>query len=112
MIGLPPAAGFISKWYLGVGAIEAGSYWVILVLLASSAMNAAYFLPIVYRAWFCEPDQKVVQRLRSGRFETQALLLIPVVVTGILSLLAGVFAAVAGSPLSIARIIAEKLYQL
>ncbi len=112
MIGLPPAAGFISKWYLGVGAIEVGSYWVILVLLASSAMNAAYFLPIVYRAWFCEPDQKVVQRLRSGRFETQALLLIPVVVTGILSLLAGVFAAVAGSPLSIARIIAEKLYQL
>jgi len=111
MIGLPPVAGFISKWYLGLGAVEAGSYWVILVLLASSAMNAAYFLPIVYRAWFCEPEHEVVPRLRSGRFETQALLLIPVVVTGILSLLAGVFAAVAGSPLSIAREIAEKLYQ-
>ncbi len=110
MIGLPPVVGFISKWYLGIGAVEAGSYWVVLVLLASSALNAAYFLPIVYRAWFCEPEHEVVPRLRSGRLETQALLLIPVVVTGILSLAAGVFAAMAGSPLSIAREIAEKLY--
>ncbi len=110
MIGLPPVAGFISKWYLGLGAVEAGSYWVILVLLVSSALNAAYFLPIVYRAWFCEPEHEFVPRLRPGRLETQALLLIPVVVTGILSLAAGVFAATAGSPLSIAREIAEKLY--
>jgi len=110
MIGLPPVAGFISKWYLGLGAVEAGSYWVVLVLLASSALNAAYFLPIVYRAWFCEPEHEYVPRLRSGRLETHALLLIPVVVTGILSLAAGVFASMAGSPLSIAREIAEKLY--
>ena len=112
MIGVPPVAGFISKWYLGLGAVEAGSYWVVLVLLASSALNAAYFLPIVYRAWFCEPDHEVVKRLRSGRLETQALLLIPVVVTGILSLTSGVFAAVTGSPLSIAREIIEKFYFL
>lgn len=112
MIGVPPVAGFISKWYLGLGAVEAGSYWVVLVLLASSALNAAYFLPIVYRAWFCEPDQEVVERLRSARLETQALLLIPVVVTGILSLTSGLFAAVTGSPLSIAREIIEKFYLL
>ena len=112
MIGLPPVAGFISKWYLGLGAVEAGSYWVVLVLLVSSALNAAYFLPIVYRAWFCEPEHEVVPQLRSGRLETQALLLIPVVITGILSLAAGVFAAMAESPLSIAREIAEKLYLL
>ena len=111
MIGLPPVAGFISKWYLGLGAVEAGSHWVVLVLLASSALNAAYFLPIVYRAWFCEPDYEV-SRLRSSRLETQALLLIPVVVTALLSLAAGVFAATVGSPLSIAREIAEKLYLL
>jgi multicomponent Na+:H+ antiporter subunit D len=112
MIGLPPVAGFVSKWYLGLGAVEAGSYWVILVLLGSSALNASYFLPILYRAWFCEPEHDFVQRRRSGRLETQALLLIPVVVTGVLSLAAGVFAAVAGSPLSIAREIAERLYLL
>jgi multicomponent Na+:H+ antiporter subunit D len=109
MIGLPPVAGFVSKWYLGLGAVEAGSYWVILVLLASSALNAAYFLPIVYRAWFFEPEYEA-SRLRSSRLEAQAFLLIPVVVTGLLSLAAGVFAAMAGSPLSIAREIAEQLY--
>ncbi len=112
MIGLPPVAGFISKWYLGLGAVEAGSYWVVFVLLASSALNAAYFLPIVYRAWYCEPDYEVSRLRNSGRLEAQALLLIPVVVTGILSIAAGVFAAMAGSPLSIAREIAEKLYLL
>jgi multicomponent Na+:H+ antiporter subunit D len=110
MIGLPPVAGFVSKWYLGLGAVEVGSYWVVLVLLGSSALNAAYFLPIVYRAWFCEPEHEFVPRLRTGRLETQALLLIPVVVTGLFSLAAGVFAAAVGSPLSIAREIAEKLY--
>ena len=110
MIGLPPVAGFISKWYLGLGAIETGSYWVVLVLLVSSALNAAYFLPIIYRAWFCEPDQELVAQLRKSRLETSALLLIPVVITGLLSLAAGVFAASAGSPLAIAREIAQKLY--
>ena len=111
MIGLPPVAGFVSKWYLGLGAVEAGSYWVVLVLLASSALNAAYFLPILYRAWFCEPDYQAT-RLRPGRLETQAFLLIPVVVTGLLSLAAGMFAATNFSPLAIAREIAEKLYLL
>lgn len=110
MIGLPPVAGFVSKWYLSLGAIEAGSYWVVLVLLGSSALNAAYFLPVVYRAWFCEPDEAVAPLRRTRGLETQALLLVPVVVTALLSLAAGIFAAVDGSPLSIAREIAEKMY--
>ena len=110
MIGLPPIAGFVSKWYLGLGAVEAGSYWVVLILLASSALNAAYFLPIVYRAWFCEPDQKEVLPKYTGPFEAKALLLIPVVLTGLFSLAAGLFAGSNYSPLAIAREIAEKLY--
>lgn len=90
--------------------MEAGSYWVVLVLLGSSALNAAYFLPIVYRAWFCETEHEAVPLRHSKGLETQALLLVPVVITGLLSLAAGVFAAVAGSPLTMAREIAEKLY--
>jgi len=50
-------AGFISKLQLGLGGIEAGEPWVIGVLALSSVLNAAYFLPIVYRAWFCPPDE-------------------------------------------------------
>lgn len=52
MIGLPPVAGFVSKWYLGMGAVEANMPWVIGVLVASSLLNSAYFLPILYRLWF------------------------------------------------------------
>ncbi len=55
MIGIPPIAGFVSKWYLGVGAIETGNAWVIAILAGSSVLNAIYFLPLVYRAWFVAP---------------------------------------------------------
>jgi multicomponent Na+:H+ antiporter subunit D len=52
VIGLPPLGGFISKWHLVLGSMEAGRSWVLAVLLVSSFLNAAYFLPIVYRAFF------------------------------------------------------------
>src|SRR5699024_7832527 len=48
MIGIPPVAGFVSKWYLGLGGLQAGAPWVLVVLAASTLLNAAYFLPIVY----------------------------------------------------------------
>jgi multicomponent Na+:H+ antiporter subunit D len=52
MMGVPPMAGFVSKWYLGLGGLEAGQGWVLLVLAASSLLNAAYFLPVIANAWF------------------------------------------------------------
>src|SRR5690606_26800320 len=55
MIGLPPTAGFISKWYLMHGAWTAESKFAIAVLFTSTLLNAAYFLPIVYRAFFRKP---------------------------------------------------------
>jgi multicomponent Na+:H+ antiporter subunit D len=51
MIGLPPVAGFISKWYLGAGAVAAGMDWVLGVLVASTLLNAVYFLPVIQRIW-------------------------------------------------------------
>ncbi|GAB4174934.1 MAG: proton-conducting transporter membrane subunit [Wenzhouxiangellaceae bacterium] len=52
MIGVPPTAGFVSKWYIIAGAFQADDLFVLAVLVASTALNAAYFLPIVYRAFF------------------------------------------------------------
>jgi multicomponent Na+:H+ antiporter subunit D len=52
MIGLPPTVGFISKWYILSGAIETQNILAILVIAASTVLNAAYFLPIVYVAFF------------------------------------------------------------
>jgi multicomponent Na+:H+ antiporter subunit D len=55
MIGLPPAVGFISKWYMLSGAMAAQQWLVAAVILLSTLLNAAYFLPIVYRAFFVAP---------------------------------------------------------
>ncbi|MDP2170708.1 MAG: proton-conducting transporter membrane subunit [Rhodocyclaceae bacterium] len=52
MIGLPPAAGFVSKWYLVSGAMSQGAWFALAVILLSTLLNAAYFLPIIWRAFF------------------------------------------------------------
>ncbi|ADU66592.1 NADH/Ubiquinone/plastoquinone (complex I) [Desulfurispirillum indicum S5] len=101
MIGIPPMAGFISKWYLGLGAVESRHYWVIAVLLASTILNAAYFLPLIYRAWFRQPTIEWPRPSELGfRHETHLGLLIPTLITALLALSAGLFAGVAYSPKS------------
>jgi multicomponent Na+:H+ antiporter subunit D len=52
MIGVPPTAGFVSKWYILAGAFEADNLVAVFTIIASTALNAAYFLPILYLAWF------------------------------------------------------------
>ena len=52
MIGLPPTAGFISKWYILQGALAAEHVFAIVVVVLSTLLNAAYFLPIVHAAFF------------------------------------------------------------
>ena len=52
MIGLPPAGGFISKWYMMLGAFQSEQAVVVGILIASTLLNAAYFIPIVYMAFF------------------------------------------------------------
>jgi len=58
IIGLPPTGGFLSKWYLVLGSLQAEQTAVLVVLLLSSLLNAAYFMPIVYRAFFSLPDSE------------------------------------------------------
>ncbi len=59
MIGVPPLSGFITKWHLALGAIEAREIALLGVLLASTLLNAAYFLPIIYKAFFDSPPVAV-----------------------------------------------------
>lgn len=113
MIGIPPIAGFVSKWYLGLGAVEADAYWVLLILAASSLLNAGYFLPILYRAWFRPPPETWPKEHHyPGRFETMGALLWPPLITAALCLVAGLFAAAPFSPLEWARLIAQREYGL
>lgn len=56
MIGVPPTAGFLGKWFMLSGAMEAGQWLAVGVIILSTVLNAAYFLPIVVSAFFREPD--------------------------------------------------------
>ncbi|WP_333587768.1 proton-conducting transporter transmembrane domain-containing protein [Phenylobacterium sp.] len=105
MIGAPPVAGFVSKWQLGVGGLEAGQPWVIFVLAASSLMNAAYFLPLIYRAWFLPPAADLPPRR-----ERPLLLILPALVTALAALMAGLLAGMEMSPLGWSRLILERAY--
>ena len=52
MAGIPPVCGFLSKWYLCLGSLEAKETVFVFILLSSSLLNVAYFFPIVYNAFF------------------------------------------------------------
>jgi multicomponent Na+:H+ antiporter subunit D len=108
MIGIPPIAGFISKWYLGLGALEAGQEWVILVLIGSSLLNAGYFLPIVYRAWFLPPPESWPDERNFGTLETKLSLLLPPLITAFFALIFGLFAASPFSPLEWVHLIIQR----
>jgi multicomponent Na+:H+ antiporter subunit D len=109
MIGLPPLAGFVSKWYLGVGGLAAGQPWVVAVLAVSTLLNALYFLPILRAAWF-EPAPAAWPHETRHRYETSLGLLVPPLVTAAFVVLAGVLAGTDLSPLGWARLVVEREY--
>jgi multicomponent Na+:H+ antiporter subunit D len=83
IIGLPPGGGFISKWYLVLGSLQSGRMPFLIVLLVSSLLNAAYFMPIVYRAFFVKPE--ATDPINPGS-EAPLYCLAPLVFTAIISI--------------------------
>ena len=81
IIGLPPCGGFISKWYLVLGSLEAGKIAVLVVLLVSSLLNAAYFMPIVYKAFFHAPSDPRDMKIK----EAPIFCIVPPAITAFLS---------------------------
>jgi len=112
MMGAPLTAGAISKAWLVEGATAAHMTWVVWVLWTSSLLNAAYFLPIVFRAWFHQrPDAWPDEHIPARRWrETVWLLLLPPLVTAAATLVVGIYADTAISPLAWAQLIANREY--
>jgi multicomponent Na+:H+ antiporter subunit D len=85
LAGIPPVGGFLSKWFLAQGTIAAGEPMLLVILLVSGLLNAGYFFPIVVRAFF----------KRSNDFkkfdEASPLMVVPLVITAVLSLMLGVY---------------------
>ena len=85
--GIPPICGFISKWYLCLGALEANEMIFLFVFLTSAFLDAAFFFPIVYRAFFKNPEADVKPHFD----EAPMFMVIPLTATAAISLVLGIF---------------------
>ena len=103
MVGLPLMAGFIAKWYLslGIGAGTAADWWILLVLVASSVLNLAYFLPIIIRAFF-RPSEGETPPVRWT-------LRVPVVITAAGVVVLGLWTVVPYSPFALCAQVAASV---
>ncbi len=83
MIGLPPLAGFFSKWYLAMGTVENGSWLFLAVILVSSLLNAVYFFRIIEKVYLSKTE------VAAEYNEAPASMLIPTIVLAIALLVIG-----------------------
>ena len=92
LIGIPPASGFISKWYLATGALDSGlevfSWLGPVVLLTSALLTAGYLLPITVNGFLpgAEYDYSGLQKREPNR-----TMLLPLLILAALTLLLGLF---------------------
>lgn len=102
LIGIPPASGFISKWYLAQGALRSGipvfSWLGPVVLLVSALLTAGYLLPVTMRGFFpgtgyLKPEQEEGRRavFFSVKKEASPLMLVPLMVLAVLAVALGIF---------------------
>jgi formate hydrogenlyase subunit 3/multisubunit Na+/H+ antiporter MnhD subunit len=92
MCGAPPVAGFLSKWYLCLGAVDSGHLIFLGVILTSSLLDVLYFFPIVKTAFFdATPDQAEIRNPGSPVKEWQRplylFMVIPLAITALFSIL-------------------------
>jgi multicomponent Na+:H+ antiporter subunit D len=85
MVGIPATSGFISKWYLALGALEVNKPIFAAVILISSLLNGVYYLPIIVNAFFAEPEGTVAKPKRLPLQMT-----VPLVVLGLGVLIFGI----------------------
>jgi multicomponent Na+:H+ antiporter subunit D len=88
MIGAPPVAGFVSKWYLLNGALEIHNIPILIVLMASTILNAGYFAPITFKAFF---QGKRGGWKRGDIKEAPATMVAPIVLASLISVALGLF---------------------
>lgn len=99
MIGLPPTAGFFSKWYLAIGSIEQSNWIFLIVLLVSSLLNAVYFFRVLERMYLRPQSEDILKeqqaKIEAGlqRNEVPASMLFPTLILGISLLILGIFNA-------------------
>jgi multicomponent Na+:H+ antiporter subunit D len=89
MIGLPPTAGFFSKWYLVTGAIQVHAWVFVAVLIGSSLLSAVYFFRVIEWAYLRAPEHNATPTIRRQDLPVQ--MLIPILLLATSVLLLGLF---------------------
>ncbi|MFH2122806.1 MAG: monovalent cation/H+ antiporter subunit D family protein [Pseudomonadota bacterium] len=88
MIGAPPVGGFVTKWNLLVGSIQAHQMGILFILIASTMLNVGYFAPITIKAFFGKrPEGEPFQGIK----EAPLSMLIPILIACTVSVLLGIF---------------------
>jgi multicomponent Na+:H+ antiporter subunit D len=85
LAGVPPLNGFLSKWYLAIGSLQGDMVLPVIILVVSGLLNIGYFFPIIHRAYF----KKGEGLEKYG--EASPFMVVPLMVTAILSVLFGLF---------------------
>ena len=92
LIGIPPASGFISKWYLSLGALESGiptfSWLGPVILLISALLTAGYLLPLTVKG-FLPGDDFDYGKLEKK--EPVKMMVLPIMILAALAIILGVF---------------------
>jgi len=136
MVGFPPFAGFISKWFLGLGALQvfkisgphpfgaAVGIICVLVLMLSGFMNLVYYGPVVYNAWFPNTDDPDWQRIlknqakiaeergsvempKNGTEDPDFWMMVPMLILASGALIFGIFP---GFPVKVATMASKMLF--
>lgn len=107
MIGIPPLAGFVSKWLLVSTAGSVNQPVLVMIFMLSSILNAVYFLPIIYTAYFGKQSEEFSPSKK--RMESANTMIYAITTTAALTVFLGVFASSPGLPLSLARMAAKLL---
>lgn len=86
LAGIPPINGFVSKWYLASGVLEADMMLPLIILVISGLLNIGYFFPIIHRAYFRQGGDEL-----KGHTEASPFMVVPIVVTATASIIFGMF---------------------
>ena len=84
IIGVPPAGGAWSKWFLGMGTLEAGQIGLLVVLMVSSLLSLVYLLEVPIRAFFSPPPED--SHRGEGIHEAPFLSVVAIVITAVATL--------------------------
>jgi multicomponent Na+:H+ antiporter subunit D len=88
MCGLPPVCGFISKWFLGLGTLQANNLIFLAVILISSLLDVIYFFPIIYTAFFGKWEGTESSLAKGKKIkESPLFMVIPLSTTAIFSII-------------------------